>query len=249
MGVVLNVIWSLLALIIAAVVCYLIYDEYIVENPEESEFEKELEADLISMEAEAGVSGFESLPDSRHAGDAPAIRSDGAAIIGASGRIDDAADGSDDAPVAQESTAEVAVTDTVVGADAVVVEETAEVEAVEESADEAVTEAAATMNTVVVEDAGDVEVVVDEELVTEELVVKEAEAVTERIAEVPLEVDDLTKIKGIGKVYAQRLNEAGIVSYQQIIDADEATLEKLTKAIPAANAFDWSRQARKLSDG
>ncbi len=216
MGVVLNVIWSLLAIIIAAVVCYLIYDEYIVNKPEESEAEKEIEADLIAMEAEAGVFGYDSLPDSRHAGEVPAIQSDGAAIIGENDDIDGAADGPDDASVDQASAPEVVAAD-------VVVEETAEEEAVEVSAEEVADEA--------VEDA----------------VVLEPTA--EPTDEVPMAVDDLTKIKGIGKVYAERLNEAGIVSYQQIVDTDVARLEEIAKATQAANVADWSRQARALSDG
>jgi len=258
MGVVLNVIWSLLALIIAAVVCYLIYDEYIVNKPEESEAEREIEADLMSMEAEAGVSGYESLSDSRHAGSAPAIEADGAAIIGENGDTGTAA-GSDDAPVDEEETTESVSAETVVAAAAadVVVKATADEEMADEemadevaadvvageAAEEEVEEAAATMNAVVVEDPVDEEVVVDEEVAADE-----AEVVAERTVEVPVEVDDLTKIKGIGKVYAKRLNAAGITSYQQIIDTDVATLEEVSKAIPAANAYDWARQARKLSD-
>jgi predicted flap endonuclease-1-like 5' DNA nuclease len=238
MGVVMNVIWSLLALIIAAVVCYLIYDEYIVDKPEESDAEKEIEADLKSIEAEAGVTGYGSELDSRAADAAPAIAMGGAAVIGESDDTD-AAEGSDDAS-ADEAADDVVV----VAAADVAVEETTTAETVEEETadevadeapEEAVEEAAATMNAVVVEDSAD-----------EEVAAVEEEAVAERTVEVPLEVDDLTKIKGIGKVYAQRLNEAGIFTYQQIIDTDVTTLEEVAHAHSAASVHDWSRQASEL---
>ncbi len=245
-----SVVWSILALIIAGVVCYFIYEEYIVDKPEESEAEKEIEADLMALASESGMSEFDSLPDSRKSGAAPAISVEGAAVIGETEKTAAPAAAT---PVA----AAAAVADVIVDSDAedavIVEDDSAEAAADDAVADEAVEEAAATVNTVVVEDPADEEVAVEEvaveEVAVEEVAVEEDVVVAEQTVAVPLEMDDLTKIKGIGKVYAQRLNEAGITSYQQIVDTDVATLEEISKAIPAANAYDWARQARKLSDG
>ena len=255
-----SVVWSILALIIAGVVCYFIYEEYIVDKPEESEAEKEIEADLMALASESGMSEFDSLPDSRKSGAAPAISVEGAAVIGETEKTAAPAAAT---PVA----AAAAVADVIVDSDAedavIVEDDSAEAAADDAVADEAVDEAAATVNTVVVEDPADEEVAVEEvaveevaveevaveEVAVEEVAVEEDVVVAEQTVAVPLEMDDLTKIKGIGKVYAQRLNEAGITSYQQIVDTDVATLEEISKAIPAANAYDWARQARKLSDG
>ena len=240
-----SVVWSILALIIAGVVCYFIYEEYIVDKPEESEAEKEIEADLMALAAESGMPEFDSRPDSRKSGSVPEISADGAAIIGETEPT--AEDASDDAPADAAPPAAVAVADVSVDSDvdnaAIAQDDSAEDAADDAVADDAVEEAAAPVNAVIVEEPAE-EVVAVEEVAVEEDVV-----VAERTVAVPLEVDDLTKIKGIGKVYAQRLNEAGITSYQQIVNTDVATLEEISKAIPAANAYDWARQARKLSDG
>ena len=79
----------------------------------------------------------------------------------------------------------------------------------------------------------------------------EAEVVAARATGVATEVievapDNLTKVKGIGKVYQQRLNEAGIYTFAQIAEADPAKLAEIAKAIDAANVEDWPRQAREL---
>lgn len=252
-----SVVWSILAIIIAAVVCYFIYEEYIVEHPEESDAELDIEGDLQAMAAEAGMSGFDSLPDSRSGDAAPAIEAGGAAVIGEPDATD--ADASADEPVAAADVADddvvdvtavedVAVEDVAVEdvvADDIVVEDAAAVDVADDVADEAVEEADATMNAVVVEDPADDDVAAAEDVAEAE----EDEIASDRTVTVPIEVDDLTKIKGIGKVYAQRLNAAGITSYQQIMDTDVDTLESIAQAIPAANAYDWARQAGKLVDG
>lgn len=100
--------------------------------------------------------------------------------------------------------------------------------------------------------AENVEVEIDTEIAEEPAEAEVIEEVT--VAEVveeaaPVETpepDDLTKVKGIGHVYAQRLNDAGIYTYQQLIDTDTEKLIGITQAIPAANAHDWGRQAQKL---
>lgn len=101
--------------------------------------------------------------------------------------------------------------------------------------------------------------VAEEEIVSEtvgEVAEEAAEAVEETSVEeitvedaAPVETpdpDDLTKIKGIGPVYVKRLNEAGIYTYDQLIETDVDKLTEITQAIPAANAYDWARQAEAL---
>jgi small subunit ribosomal protein S2 len=101
-----------------------------------------------------------------------------------------------------------------------------------------------TVAEIVAEDAGEV---IDEAVAAVE---DEAEVVEVRAAEVvealDIAPDDLTKVKGIGKVYQERLNEAGIYSFAQLIEIDPAKLAEITKAIEAANVDDWARQAREL---
>lgn len=80
-----------------------------------------------------------------------------------------------------------------------------------------------------------------------EVEVPEAE-VAERTAVVDVNIpsDDLTKIRGVGKVYQQRLNEAGIFTYAQLAETHPAKLAEIAKAIDAANVEDWPHQAREL---
>lgn len=59
--------------------------------------------------------------------------------------------------------------------------------------------------------------------------------------------DDFTKIKGIGKVYQQRLYDEGIYTWEQFLAADAAKLEEITNAIQAANVEEWHAQARKFA--
>ena len=63
--------------------------------------------------------------------------------------------------------------------------------------------------------------------------------------------DDLTKIKGIGKVYAEELNKLGYTSYQQISELSEADMEKIAEGIDGVTAEtiqneDWLGQAKAL---
>jgi predicted flap endonuclease-1-like 5' DNA nuclease len=59
--------------------------------------------------------------------------------------------------------------------------------------------------------------------------------------------DDLTVIKGIGRVYETRLYRAGIYTWDQIAHMDPAALEQITTAIEAANVEDWPIQAQTLA--
>lgn len=60
--------------------------------------------------------------------------------------------------------------------------------------------------------------------------------------------DDLSKIKGIGDVYKQRLYRAGIYTWKQIAETDIETLRRATSAYPSSNIDDWLVQAQKLMD-
>ena len=63
--------------------------------------------------------------------------------------------------------------------------------------------------------------------------------------------DDLTTLEGIGPTYATRLRAAGIVTFDQLAAADEATLDEIIGA-PAwrrINYGDWIAQARLAAAG
>lgn len=68
---------------------------------------------------------------------------------------------------------------------------------------------------------------------------------TRRSQEFP---DDLSKIKGIGDVYKQRLYRAGICTWRQIAEGDFEALRKATGAYPSSNVEEWPVQARKLME-
>ena len=61
--------------------------------------------------------------------------------------------------------------------------------------------------------------------------------------------DDLTEISGIGRAFAQRLNEAGILTYQQLADMSADQVRDVTSAAqwqgdPAA----WIAEAKALAE-
>jgi len=59
--------------------------------------------------------------------------------------------------------------------------------------------------------------------------------------------DPLSDIRGIGKVYAQRLYKAGISTWHELSLVDEKTLRAITRALPASNPDSWIIQARQLA--
>jgi len=65
------------------------------------------------------------------------------------------------------------------------------------------------------------------------------------------EADDLCKIEGIGPFIHQKLNSAGVYTYEQIAGLDSASIEQLTREIgylPGRIEKDnWVRQAAKLA--
>src|SRR5690606_39781478 len=60
--------------------------------------------------------------------------------------------------------------------------------------------------------------------------------------------DNLSKIRGIGDVYRQRLYKAGIYTWDQVATADEETLRRATSAYPSSNVHEWPPQARELAE-
>ncbi len=66
--------------------------------------------------------------------------------------------------------------------------------------------------------------------------------------------DDLKKITGIGPAFEKKLNEAGINSYQDILDLTDDRIEALAEQIKGVSAEkikndDWKGQAEKLMKG
>lgn len=62
------------------------------------------------------------------------------------------------------------------------------------------------------------------------------------------EPDDLTKVKGIGKVADRQLKEQGITTFAQLAALTDADIEKVDEYMPfsAAQITDWKAQADKL---
>lgn len=63
--------------------------------------------------------------------------------------------------------------------------------------------------------------------------------------------DKLEVIKGIGKVYASRLNAAGILTFSDLANSDPQRLAEIValQAWQAAAPVDWIAAARDLADG
>ena len=64
--------------------------------------------------------------------------------------------------------------------------------------------------------------------------------------------DDLKRLEGVGPKAAAALNAAGITSYAQLADADDATIRAAFASAGMrrpASAVTWPRQARLLADG
>ncbi|MCC6166799.1 MAG: hypothetical protein IT329_06180 [Caldilineaceae bacterium] len=70
-------------------------------------------------------------------------------------------------------------------------------------------------------------------------------ALTRRCTDYP---DNLSKVKGIGEVYRQRLYQAGIFTWHQIATTEVARLRQATGAYPSSNVEEWPAQARALAE-
>lgn len=58
--------------------------------------------------------------------------------------------------------------------------------------------------------------------------------------------DDLTEVKGIGPVYAERLAEAGVTSFEGLASADAAAISEAA-GVSTSTATSWMEQAATLS--
>ncbi len=65
-----------------------------------------------------------------------------------------------------------------------------------------------------------------------------------RAAEATLAADDLTEIKGIGPVFAERLRQAGITTFADVAKASADQLREVTHATSVANPDEWIAQAK-----
>ncbi len=103
----------------------------------------------------------------------------------------------------------------------------------------------------VVEEVAVVEPVEPEpEPIVEEVVA--AEAVRSAVVDVPLEPDDLKKVEGIGPKIAGILNDAGIVTFEQLSKTDVETLDRIVRqeaGITIANPGTWPEQAALAAEG
>jgi large subunit ribosomal protein L21 len=61
--------------------------------------------------------------------------------------------------------------------------------------------------------------------------------------------DDLSKVKGIGKVASSQLNEQGITTYAQLAELTDKDIERIDAAMPfsAEQIADWRDQAKELA--
>jgi predicted flap endonuclease-1-like 5' DNA nuclease len=72
---------------------------------------------------------------------------------------------------------------------------------------------------------------------------REPEPPTFRVS--PGEEDDLTKIKGVGDVFASRLKEMGIATFKDLAEADPGTVAAYVDT-QSARVENWIAQARLL---
>ena len=63
------------------------------------------------------------------------------------------------------------------------------------------------------------------------------------------EPDDLTEISGIGRAFAQRLNEAGILTYQQLANLTADQVREVTRAAQwQGDPTAWIAEAQVLAE-
>lgn len=66
---------------------------------------------------------------------------------------------------------------------------------------------------------------------------------------VTAEPDDLTEISGIGRAFAQRLNEAGILTYRQLANTSADQVREFTRAAQwQGDPASWIAEAERLAE-
>jgi predicted flap endonuclease-1-like 5' DNA nuclease len=87
--------------------------------------------------------------------------------------------------------------------------------------------------------------------VTEAVELPEAKAVVESQPQAPAKPDDLKLIEGIGPKVASLLNEAGITSFQQLVEAGAEKLESILDGagLQMIDAGTWPEQAALAAAG
>jgi large subunit ribosomal protein L21 len=79
-----------------------------------------------------------------------------------------------------------------------------------------------------------------------------AEKPAAKKAAAPAKADDLTVMKGLGKVFAGKLEAEGITTFAQIAKMKKADIDALEEKIGASGKFesnDWVAQAKELAKG
>lgn len=79
-----------------------------------------------------------------------------------------------------------------------------------------------------------------------------AEKPAAKKAAAPAKADDLTVMKGLGKVFAGKLEAEGITTFAQVAKMKKADIDALEEKIGAAGKFesnDWVAQAKELAKG
>jgi large subunit ribosomal protein L21 len=72
----------------------------------------------------------------------------------------------------------------------------------------------------------------------------QAAETAKRTAEAVPAADDLTEIKGIGPVFAERLRQAGMTTFADVAKASAEQLREVTHATSVANPDEWIEQAK-----
>ena len=78
---------------------------------------------------------------------------------------------------------------------------------------------------------------------TAEAKAKTKKAVEEKGEQI-VAADDLTEIKGIGPVFAERLRQAGITTFADVAKTSADQLREVTHATSVANPDEWIEQAK-----
>jgi predicted flap endonuclease-1-like 5' DNA nuclease len=225
--------WWIVSFIVAIVVVWLIWEEFISDK---DEGEAEAKADNDSGESATAIEALAPRPEA--AEEASVQVQERTAAVALEG-----------ATTAEGATAAVAV--------AAATSEASETESEpdEQAADDG--EAAATATAEATATAGEataaaVAVVEEAEAESTEAEGAVAADATRTAAAVDIGEpssypDNLTLVKGIGKVYQRRLYDSGIYTWHQVTASDVDDLREISSAIDAANVHDWPRQASLLA--